>query len=76
MVWPKDFEVTVQRVGAVDQVKVYNPDRRIVARTGNVIEVGGGNVPVGEYAGRPCAPASGDVFVIQSEIEVLEQPAS
>lgn len=73
VVWPKDFEVTVQRVGQVDQVKVYDPDRDIVARTGNVIEVGGGNAPVGAYAGRPCAPASGDVFVIQSAVEVVSQ---
>jgi hypothetical protein len=71
LVWPADYEATVQRVGPTDQLKVYDPDRDIVARSQQSIELGGGSVPVGDYAGRTCAPASGDVFVVQSEVKVV-----
>ena len=70
VVWPADYEATVQRVGPSDQVKVYDTDRNIVARSDDTIRFGGGSVPVGEYAGRPCAPDSGDVLLVQSEVEV------
>ena len=33
LVWPADYEATVQRVGRDDQLKVYDPDRNIVARS-------------------------------------------
>ncbi len=42
----------MQRVGPSDQLKVYDPDRDIVARSGDTIELGGGFADVGEYAGR------------------------
>lgn len=73
VVWPQDYEVTVQKVGDGEQVKVYDPDRRIVARGGDDIEASGGSAPLGSYAGRPCAPASGDVFLIQSDVTVVQQ---
>lgn len=73
VVWPKDYEVTVETVGAGEQVKVYDPERRIVARGGNTVEMGGGYTDVGSYAGRPCAPASGEVFVVQSDVTVVQQ---
>jgi hypothetical protein len=71
LVWPAGYEATVQRVGPTDQLKVYDVDRDIVARSQQTIELGGGSVPVGDYAGRPCAPSSGDVFVVQSEVKVV-----
>jgi hypothetical protein len=70
VVWPADYEASVQRVGPSDQVKVYDTDRNIVARSDDTIRFGGGSVPVGEYAGRPCAPDSGDVLLVQSDVEV------
>jgi len=70
-VWPADYEATVQRVGPSDQIKVYDTDRDIVARSDQQLQMGGGYTDVGEYAGRPCAPTSGEVFVVQSEIEVV-----
>jgi hypothetical protein len=76
VVWPKDFEATVQRVGPTDQIKVYDPDRDIVARSAQTISFGGGSVPVGDYAGQPCAPASGDVLLVQSEITVVDATTS
>jgi hypothetical protein len=71
VVWPKDYEATVQRVGPSDQVKVYDPDRDIVARSSQTIEVGGGYGDLGEYAGRTCAPDSGDIFYVQSQVKVV-----
>jgi hypothetical protein len=76
LVWPKDYEATVQRVGRVDQLKVYNPDRDIVARSSQTIELGGGSGDVGDYAGEPCAPSSGEVFFVQSEPKVVDATAS
>ena len=71
LVWPADYEATVQRVGPADQIKVYDTERDIVARNSDEIELGGGPAPVAELAGRPCAPASGEVFVVQSEVRVV-----
>jgi hypothetical protein len=72
VVWPKDYEATVQRVGPTDQIKVYDPDRDIVARSSQTIEVGGGTADAADYSGRPCAPASGEVFLVQSEPKVVD----
>ncbi len=72
LVWPAGYEATVQRVNRDDQLKVYNPDRDIVARSSQTLELGGGFADVGEYAGRPCAPGSGEVFLVQSDVEVVQ----
>ena len=73
LVWPADYEATVQRVGPSDQLKVYDPDRDIVARSGDTIELGGG---FGRRRRRtpasPCAPGSGEVFLVQSELRVVD----
>ena len=72
LVWPADYEATVQRVGPTDQLKVYNSDRDIVARSSQTLELGGGFTDVGEYAGRACAPSSGQVFLVQSEPRIVD----
>ena len=72
-VWPKDYEATVQRVGSADQVKVYDTDRDIVARSAQTIEVTGRLADAAQYAGQPCAPAAGQVFVVESEVRVVSQ---
>ena len=72
VVWPKDYEATVQRVGDSDQLKLYDPDRDIVARSGDVVGLGGGMGDVGDYADRACAPSSGELFFVQSDVEVVE----
>jgi hypothetical protein len=74
VVWPADFEATVQHVGKADQLKVYDPERTIVGRSGQTVELGGGYSDVGAYAGRPCAPASGEVFLVQSDVRVVKGP--
>ena len=72
LVWPADYEATVQRVGPSDQLKVYDPDRDIVARSSQAIALGGGFADVGAYAVEPCAPTSGQVFLVQSEPKVAD----
>ena len=50
-----------------DQLKVYDPDRDIVARSSDTIELTGDSAEVGAYAGLACAPAAdGQVFLVQS----------
>ena len=49
----------MQRVGPTDQLKVYDPDRDIVARSSQTLELGGGFADVGEYAGRAVRPELG-----------------
>jgi hypothetical protein len=72
LVWPAGYEATVQRVGGSDQVKVYDPDRDIVARSKQTLEFGGGSTDAAEYAGQPCAPSSGEVFLVQSEPRIVD----
>jgi hypothetical protein len=72
LVWPAGYEATVQSVGGTDQLKVYDPARDIVARSSQTLELGGGFTDVGEYAGRACAPSSGEVFLVQSEPRVVD----
>jgi hypothetical protein len=71
LVWPADYEATVQRVGPTDQLKVYDPARDIVARSAQTIQLAGGFTDAGEYAGRACAPASGQVFLVQAVPQVV-----
>jgi hypothetical protein len=72
LVWPAGYEATVQSVNGTDQLKVYDPDRDIVARSSQTIELGGGFTDVGAYAGQPCAPSSGQVFLVQAEPRVVD----
>jgi hypothetical protein len=72
-VWPKDYEATVQRVGVADQVKVYDTFRNIAARSEQTIEVTGQYADAAQYAGQACAPASGEVFVVESKVKVVSQ---
>jgi hypothetical protein len=75
LVWPQDYEATVQNVGGSEQLKVYDVDRDIVARSSQKLELGGGYTDVGEYAGRACAPSSGQVFLVQSVPRVVDATA-
>jgi hypothetical protein len=73
LVWPHDYEATVLRNGVTDQLKVYDTDRSIVARSSDHIELGGAMVDVGTYAGLACAPPAGSqVFLVQSEVKIVD----
>jgi hypothetical protein len=67
VVWPFDYEATVE---SGRQLKLYDIDRKVVARDGDQVRMSGGYGDVGEYAGRPCAPDSGSVAFVQSEVVV------
>jgi hypothetical protein len=69
-VWPFDYEATVGTGSTVNRLKLYDTDRKIVARGGDQVQMGGGFGELGEYAGRPCAPDSGEVAFVQSEVVV------
>ena len=43
-----------------------------MARSSQTLELGGGFTDVGEYAGRACAPSSGQVFLVQSEPRIVD----
>ena len=45
-----------------------------MARSSQTLELGGGFTDAGEYAGEPCAPSSGEVFLVQSVPKVVSQP--
>ena len=57
LVWPADYEATVQRIGQTDQLKVYDTERDIVARSSDHIELGGGSP--GRPVRRPALRARG-----------------
>jgi hypothetical protein len=70
VVWPADYEATVQRVASRDQLKVYDTERHIAARGGDTVELGGGYDSADPYAGFACAPTSDEVFLVQSKVTV------
>jgi hypothetical protein len=67
VVWPFDYEATVD---PGRQLKLYDINRKVVARGGDQVRMGGAYQDVGGYAGRPCAPESGEVAFVQSEVVV------
>ncbi len=73
VVWPRDYEAAVEQSGQGPRISVYDPDRDIVARSSDLaLELGGGFAPVGGYAGLPCAPSSGQVFLVQSDVKRVD----
>lgn len=70
VVWPFDYEATVDTGSTGDRLKLYDTDRKIVARGGDQVQMGGSFGELGSYAGRPCAPESGEVAFAQSEVVV------
>jgi hypothetical protein len=71
LVWPDDYEAAVEQSTQGPRVSVYDPDRDVVARNSDTIQLGGGYADVGDHAGEPCAPRSGQVFLVQSKVQVV-----
>ena len=67
VVWPFDYDATVD---PGRKLKLYYIDRKIVARDGDQVRMSGGYQDVGALAGRECAPDSGSVALVQSEVVV------
>jgi hypothetical protein len=66
-VWPAGYKAS--REGA--RLTIYDAQGGVVAHDGDEIRTSGGFAAVGTFSGEPCLPASGDVAVIQSSVEVL-----
>lgn len=67
VVWPAEY--TARRTTTGD-LTLYDPDDNVVAHDGDQIRTGGSIGDVGAYRGRPCAPLTGQVAVVQSSIAV------
>ncbi len=77
LVWPAHYVATEQQVGRADQIKIYDVDRHIVARSSQGLELGGGfSSDISAYAGLACAPSSGEVFLVQSEPRIVDPTLS
>ncbi|WP_244929797.1 hypothetical protein [Nocardioides sp. W7] len=68
--WPAGYAA---RVSAGGTLTVYDPDNDAAVRAGQEVRATGSLVEVAgsEYAGRPCAPGSGGLLAIQSEVQVV-----
>jgi hypothetical protein len=65
-VWPAGWEATQVK----GDLRLYDTDRSIVAQGGDSVQMGGTFEDVGSYAGRPCAPDSGRIALVQSDVTV------
>jgi hypothetical protein len=75
LVWPYDYEAAVEQSQQGPRVSVYDPDRDVAARnTDRHLQLTGGFTDAGAYAGRPCAPASGEVFLVEGKPQVVSAP--
>jgi hypothetical protein len=68
-VWPTGYRAS--REG--DRLTVFDDEGDEVAHDGEEVRAGGGFTAAGTFAGEPCLPESGEVAVIQTDIEVLSQ---
>jgi hypothetical protein len=67
VVWPFDYEAAVEDSQSGPRVSVYDTDREVVARNSDVhLQLQGSFAAADAYAGQPCAPASGQVFLVQA----------
>ncbi len=71
VVWPAGYKAA--REGS--HLTIYDAGGAVVAHDGDQVRRGGGAAPAGSFSGEPCLPTTGEVFVIQSSVEVLS-PAS
>lgn len=70
LAWPAGYAARVSPGGTLT---VYDPDQEEVVRADQELRATGtlSDVAGSPYVGRPCAPATGQVAEIQSEIQVL-----
>jgi hypothetical protein len=66
-VWPAGFKAS--REGS--RLTISDPQGKVVAHDGDELRTSGGFAPVNTFSGEPCLPETGDVAVIQSDVEVV-----
>lgn len=67
-VWPIGYHATL----ANGRLSLYDQDNQVVAVDGDRVRMGGRSAPVGNFASEPCLPDSGQVAVVQSDVEVVQ----
>ena len=66
-VWPIGYHATLDQ----GRLSLYDQDDKVVAVDGDHVRVGGSSAPVGNFASEPCLPDTGEVAVVQSDVEVV-----
>ena len=67
-VWPAEFGARVTDDGTLT---LYDPRGDVLAHGGDELRMGGGFVAAADYRGHTCAPDSGEVALVQSEVTVV-----
>jgi hypothetical protein len=67
-VWPAEFSARETFDG---KLTLYDPHGKALAHDGDELRMGGGFASAAEYRGYTCAPASGEVALVQSEVTVV-----
>lgn len=64
--WPAGFRATLD----AGRLALLDADGHEIAQDGDRVSTGGGYGPAGTFAGEPCLPDSGEVWIVQSEVQV------
>jgi hypothetical protein len=67
-VWPAGYHATLDH----NRLSLYDDHDKSVAVDGDHVRMTGGSAPVGNFASEPCLPDTGDVPVVQSDVEVVQ----
>lgn len=65
-VWPADYEAAVDK----GVLSLYDPERVVVARGGDTVQMSGEFQDSSRFAANPCDPETGQVAVVQSQIAI------
>jgi hypothetical protein len=67
-VWPAEFAARVADDGTLT---LYDPHGDVLAHGGDELRMSGGLAAAADYRGHTCAPESGEVALVQSDITVV-----
>lgn len=68
-VWPAGYHASIDH-GRLSLFRAN--DTQAIAVDGDHVQMSGGSAPVGNFASEPCLPDSGDVAVVQSDVQVVQ----
>lgn len=67
-VWPIGYHASLND----GRLSLYDQDDKVVAVDGDHVRMSGSSAPVGNFAAEPCLPDTGEVAVVQSDVEVAQ----
>jgi hypothetical protein len=68
-VWPAGYHASIDD----NRLSLFQAnDTRAIAVDGDHLRMSGSSAPVGNYATEPCLPDSGEVAVVQSDVQVVQ----